>query len=216
MRARVVRARSGAVPVRVLVACEFSGVVRDAFRVRGHDAWSCDLLPSENPGQHIQGDVLPVLRERWDVVIAHPPCTYLSYAGMAYWNRPGRATLREEAMRFFLECYNANSGRVCVENPVGYPGKVFRKPDQIINPFLFGEPQRKRTCLWLRGLPLLWWAKEGELFPATAVEPAPPVYIDNTPRKKKRYFTDAAHGGHQRSRSFSSIADAMAEQWGKL
>jgi hypothetical protein len=101
--------------VRVLIACEFSGIVREAFRKRGHDAWSCDLLPTEIPGQHIQGDVLPILGDGWDLMIAHPPCTYLSYAGMSKWNEPGRETLREDALRFFIALYNAPiPKRICL------------------------------------------------------------------------------------------------------
>lgn len=221
--------------MRVLIACEFSGIVRDAFTARGHDAWSCDLLPSERPGQHIQGDVTPILREPWDLVIAHPPCTYLSYAGNAHWNNPGRAKKREEAMAFFMECYNANAPRVCVENPFGYPVKAFRRPCQIINPFDFGEPIRKRTCLWLRGLMILW--RGDDLFEGTGqpVPPPEPVYVGvrkATGKPEKRYTQDVRphkrfagqwhwiesvspgmDRAHERSRSFPSIAATMAEQW---
>ena len=129
--------------LRVLVACEFSGIVREAFKVRGHDAWSCDLLPTEIPGQHIQGDVLEHLEDGWDMMIAHPPCTYLSYVGMRHWNKPGRAEKRVEAMQFFMRFIRANIPRICVENPLGYPSQVFRAPDQIIHPYYFGDPFQK-------------------------------------------------------------------------
>ena len=225
--------------MRVLVACEFSGIVRDAFSALGHDAWSCDLLQSERPGQHIQGDVTEELRKRWDLVVAHPPCTYLSYAGTAHWNSPGRDKLREAAMEFFMLCYNANSPRVCVENPFGLPHVRFRPANQIVNPWDFGEPIQKRTCLWLRGLPLLW--RRDTLFGNDRTpQPAPPpepIYVGTriaTGKPKKRYDTDCAgrkmqrrwhrtkaisratdeERRHERSRFFVSIANAMAEQWG--
>lgn len=195
--------------MRVLLACEFSGVTRSTFSERGHDAWSCDLLPSEKPGQHVQGDVSKLLKESWDLVIAHPPCQYLSYAGVAHWNKPGREENREAALKFFMSCVNANAPRVCVENPVGWPNVVFRKPDQIINPFQFGHPERKKTCLWLKGLPLL---SETE-----AVKPEEPAFRDAT-TGKRRYFTDRHSNkigrAYSRSRTFQGIANAMAEQWG--
>src|ERR1035437_518055 len=141
--------------MRVLVACEFSGAVRDAFARRGHDAWSCDLLPTESPGQHIQGDVLKVINDGWDIIIAHPPCTYLSGAAHRVWNAPGRAELREEAHQFVRAIWLANCPRMAVENPVGDLNTNWMKPSQVIEPFDYGHSARKRTCLWLRNLPLL-------------------------------------------------------------
>ena len=191
--------------LRVLIACEFSGIVREAFKARGHDAWSCDLLPTEIPGQHIQDDVLKYLDEGWDLMIAHPPCTYLSYAGKGHWDDPGRAELREAALDFFLRLYNAPIGYVCVENPRGYPLQAFRPADQRVEPFMFGSPERKRTYLWLRNLPLL--------------NPTCPLWDYGTPKVeasgKRRWFTDrGSSDSHYRSRTFPSIAKAMAEQWG--
>jgi hypothetical protein len=206
--------------MRVLVACEYSGTVRDAFRARGCDAWSCDILPCEaDPTFHIQGDVLDILTNGWDLIIAHPPCTYLSYAGNAYWNRPGRARKRAEALAFFLELYNAPAPRVAVENPVGWPNTVFRSPDQIIDPFCFGEPVRKRTCLWLRGLRPLEHREQPDLFgDATHIAPPAPIYVCKSGHAK--HFTEASSGGpegaHIRSKTFASIAHAMAEQWAEL
>jgi hypothetical protein len=205
--------------MKVLVACEFSGSVRDAFARRGHDAWSCDLLPSETPGNHIQGDALQVLGDGWDLLIAHPPCTYLSYAANHAWNRPGRAELREEAMKFFMKMINAPVPRICVENPVGYPNTVYRKPDQTIHPYMFGDKQLKRTCLWLKNLPHLWyWEHENSLFQRTATDYPEPVYatLREDGSTKLRHFTEASHGGHVRSVTFPSIARAMAEQWSNL
>lgn len=205
--------------MKVLVACEFSGITREAFKAQGHDAWSCDLLPTEIPGNHYQGDVTKIINDGWDLLIAHPPCTYLSYAANHVWNVPGRAELREQAMEFFMMFVNAPIEKIAIENPVGYPGKVYRKPDQIIHPFYFGDRQLKRTCLWLKNLPKLWWWKQDDLFgKRTATEYPEPVYAtqraDGT--VKLRHFTEAAHGGHKRSYSFSAIADAMAKQWGAL
>ncbi len=224
--------------VRVLVACEFSGIIRDAFITKGHDAISCDLLPTESPGPHIQGDVTCQLREPWDLVIACPPCTFLSYAGTAHWNKPGRAEKREEALAFFLLCYNANAPRICVENPFGYVHRAFRPADQVINPFDFGEPIRKRTCLWIRNLPLLW--RHDDLFSVggpRAVPPPEPIYVGvrkASGKPKARYETDCSgrkmavrkwhrteplscatdeERRHLRSKFFPSIAQAMAEQW---
>lgn len=224
--------------MKILIACEMSGIVRDAFIARGHDAISCDLMPSERPGPHVQGDVRGMLKQLWDMVIAHPPCTYLSYAGNAHWNRPGRAALREEAMDFFMACYQANRPKVCVENPFGLPNQRFRPSDQIINPFDFGEAHRKRTCLWLRGLPLLW--RGDDLFAdgnSSPVAPPEPIYVGvrkASGKSKPRHETDC--GGRkmsrrwhrteaiscatdeqrriERSRTFASIASAMASQWG--
>jgi hypothetical protein len=223
--------------MKVLIACEFSGIVRDAFAARGHDAWSCDLEPSERPGQHIQGEVEQILDDGWDMMIAHPPCTYLSYAGTAHWTKPGRAEKRAEAMKFFIDLYDADVPKVCIENPFGWPCQAFRKPSQIVNPFDFGESVRKRTCLWLRGLPIL--TRGDELWPRNQfpVEPPEPCYVGvrkATGKPKARYDTDVGTVGHgrkwhwtesisptkdrkrERSRTFRSIAEAMAEQWGSL
>ena len=221
--------------MKVLVACEFSGIVRDAFRERGHDAWSCDLLPSERPGFHIEQDVfIAIAARKWDMMIAHPPCTYLTYAGTAHWNKPGRSEARDLAMKFFMDLYNADIPKVCVENPFGYPWKAFRRADQTINPFDFGESVRKRTCLWLRNLPILF--RCGELFPVgqtgESVSAPEPIYVGTrlkSGKPKARYTVDCTrprrihsteamssdkNRAHERSRSFPSIAKAMAEQWG--
>ena len=145
--------------MKVLVACEFSGTVRDEFLRLGHDAVSCDLLPTEKEGPHIQGDVLDVLKaERFDLMIAHPPCTYLTVAAnRAFKEDPTRYQKREEAFRFAMSLYNADVPRVCMENPMGYLNTHFRRPDQIIHPWMFGDCEMKRTCLWLKKLPKLTW-----------------------------------------------------------
>ena len=197
--------------MKVLVACEFSGRVRDAFIKRGHDAISCDLLPTDVDGPHYQGDIMDIIfgGNTFDLMIAHPPCTYLSSAGL-HWNNKikGRQQLTEEAFEFFWFLYNCPINKVCVENPVGYVNTHFRKPDQIINPFQFGHPERKRTCLWLKNLP--------KLQPTNIVEPEKPTYICKSGRKL--YFTDKLSPSKDRwkirSITFQGIANAMAEQWG--
>lgn len=196
--------------MRVLVACEFSGVVRDAFLERGHDAISCDLLPSERPGPHIQGDVRNLDLAQYDLMIAHPPCTYLASVGLS-WNvrYPERNALTEKAIEFVLFLLNAPVPRVCVENPVGVLNTRLRPgPDQIINPFQFGHEERKRTCLFLENLPLL--------HPTRVVTPEGGYKRWNG---KKVYFVDRQGPSPDRwkirSRTFPGIAAAMAEQWGK-
>lgn len=201
--------------MKVLVACEFSGTVRDAFSKRGHDAWSCDILPTEKPGNHIQGDVLGVLDRGWDLMIAHPPCTYLSYVGMRHWNNPGRAEKRLEAMEFFMRCVNAPIAKICVENPLGLPVKAYRREDQVIHPYYFGDPFSKRTLLWLKNLPILAWDK------GRAIKP-PPLFICQGPKCKGKAigWVEGIKGMSKserqkaRSKTFQGIADAMAEQWG--
>lgn len=142
-------------PLRVLVACEYSGTVRDAFASRGHDAMSCDLLPTERPGKHYQGDIRDVINDGWDLMIAHPPCTYLSVSGI-HWNNRGRGWEEtEKALDFVRLLLDANIPRIAVENPVSIISSRIRKPDQIIQPWQFGHDASKKTCLWLKNLPKL-------------------------------------------------------------
>lgn len=208
---------------RILVACEFSGRVRDAFLHRGFDAWSCDILPSETGGPHIQEDVLKHLSDGWDCMIAHPPCTYLSYVGMRHWNKPGRAEKRRDAMTFFMALINAPIEHIAVENPLGYPSQVYRPPDQIIHPYYFGEPYQKRTCLWLKNLPgLCYWMRDDMFGTQTAVPKPEPMYYCQGEKSKGKaiYWVEGIRAGHadrslERSRTFESIAEAMAGQWGQ-
>lgn len=202
---------------KILIACEFSGIVRDAFIARGHDAISCDLLPSERPGPHYWGDVRDILDERWDMMIAHPPCQYLTTCANRVWNAPGRAKLREEAFNFFMLLYDADIPKVCIENPQGYVNSNFRQPDQTIHPYYFGGKELKRTCLWLRGLPPLIYEKDKYKKPD-------PKYLCKGKKSfgKRIYFSEGARGcggsnedrRKYRSRTFPEIAEAMAEQWG--
>lgn len=183
--------------VRILVACEFSGIVRSAFAARGHDAWSCDLLPTERPGQHIQGDVIPILLDGWDLMIAHPPCTYLAVSG-ARWFKD-RLPEQAVARAFFMALVNAPIPRIAVENPISIMSTVYRKPDQIVQPWMFGHPETKATCLWLKNLP--------KLVPTNIVE-GRAARVHREPPSPDRW--------KNRSRTLDGIARAMAEQWGAL
>jgi hypothetical protein len=198
--------------MRVLIACEYSGAVRDAFRVAGHDAMSCDLLPSEVPGPHYQGDVRDVLGDGWDLMVAHPPCTYLSVSGM-HWTRRGLRDpqLTEDALDFVRLLLAAPIPRIAVENPVSIISTRIRKPDQVIQPWQYGHDASKTTCLWLKNLPALQ--------PTQIVEPR----IVNG----RRRWANQTDGGQnrlspspdrwkRRSATYAGIAAAMAAQWGCL
>ena len=197
---------------KVLVACEFSGTVRDAFTAAGHYAISCDLLPTEVPGPHFQGDVRAVLSDGWDLMIAHPPCTYLSISGM-HWTRRGLRDpqLTEDALEFVRLLLSAPIPRIALENPVSVISSRIRKPDQIIQPHQFGHDASKATCLWLKNLPLLQ--------PTAHVAPR---IVDG--RKRWGNQTDSgqnklgpsANRWKKRSATYSGIAQAMADQWGPL
>ena len=181
--------------MRVLVACEFSGVVRDAFASLGHDAYSCDLLPSERFGQHIQGDALNYLEDGWDLMIAHPPCTHLAVSGARHFARKQAEQL--EALKFVRFLMDAPIPRICVENPISVISSRIRKPDQIIQPWQFGHGETKATCLWLKNLP--------PLAPTNIVE-GREARVHKMPPGPNRW--------RERSRTFEGIAAAMAAQWG--
>jgi len=185
--------------MKVLIACEFSGVVRNSFAAQGHDAWSCDLLPSDTPGQHYQGDIRDMLNQQWDLMIAHPPCTYLCSSGL-HWNkrRPGRDEQTEEALGFVRLLLDADIPRIALENPIGCISSRIRKPDQIIQPWQFGHPESKSTCLWLKGLP--------KLQPTNIVAGREPKIWKMSPSKDR---------AKNRSRTYHGIAQAMADQWGR-
>lgn len=198
---------------RVLVACEFSGVVRRAFRAAGHQAWSCDLLPAEDGApHHIQGDALTVaVCGSWDLMIAHPPCTYLSRAGARWWKQPGRDALAAQAATFVMGLFEAPILRVCIENPRGQLNQRWRYPDQTIQPWEFGHPYSKATCFWLKNLP--------PLMPTALVGSHEPLLPSNTGRGARK--GQRTHKGHTRSakeasRTFQGVADAMAAQWGAV
>ena len=196
--------------MRVLIACEYSGTVRDAFRAAGHDAVSCDLLPTDSPGPHYQGDVFDIIREGWDMMIAHPPCTYLCSSGL-HWNkrRPERAAQTEAALAFVQALLDAPIPRIALENPIGCIGTRIRKADQTIQPWQFGHDASKATCLWLKGLP-----------PLTPTQIIAPRLIGG----RKRWGNQTDSGQNKlppsadrwkiRSATYQGIADAMAAQWG--
>lgn len=198
--------------MRVLVACEFSGIVRDAFAARGHDAWSCDLLPTERPGNHIQGDVLSVLDRGWDLMVAHPPCTYLAKCGLQYLRtQPDRLAKHEAAFEFVLALWESEIPKVSIENPQGWLGSNWGRPSQVIQPYHFGDPHQKTTCLWLKNLPILFATQNVGKPEPLAVRTRNGAY-----RPGQKYYVHWRDGktAHDRSRTFPGIAKAMAEQWG--
>lgn len=182
---------------RLLVACEYSGTVREAFAALGWDAWSCDLLPSERPGQHHQGDVRDLLTREWDLMIAHPPCTHLAVSGARHFAAKRADGRQQEALAFVRLLLDAPIPRIALENPVSIISSQVRKPDQIIQPWQFGHGETKATCLWLKNLP--------SLSPTNIVE-GREQRIWKMPPGENRW--------KERSRTFQGIADAMASQWG--
>lgn len=191
--------------MRVLVACEFSGVVRRAFRVRGHEAWSCDLLPAEDDSPyHYQQDVRLLLSEQWDLMIAHPPCTHLAVSG-ARWFK-GKEKEQAEALEFVRELLDASIPKIALENPVSIISSKIRKPDQIIQPWMFGHPESKTTCLWLKGLPPL---RPTNILP----QPVGGRWENQTPSGQNK-LGPSPDRWQQRSRTYEGIAEAMASQWG--
>lgn len=204
--------------IKVLVNCEQSGHVRDAFARLGFDAWSCDLQPTRQPGQHIIGDAIEVSRRPgWHLMIAHPPCKYIAISGNRHRDIPSRAELRKEAIDFFFALWQAPIPHICLENPIGYIHSIL-PPTQTIHPYFFGERQMKRTSLWLKGLPPLTHWPHSTLFgPATHTQPPEPKYRDKS--GKNRHFTESIAGNsreaeYRRAVTFQAIADAMAAQWG--
>ena len=182
--------------MRILVACEFSGVVRDAFIAKGHDAVSCDLLPTERPGPHIQGDVLPLLKEPWDMMLCFPPCTHLCASGAKWFKAKREDGRQQQGIDFFLAFTRTVIPRVCIENPIGIMSTHYRKPEQIVQPWQFGHGETKATCLWLYGLP--------RLQPTCVVEGREPRIHRMGPGPTRSM---------DRSKTYTGIAEAMAEQW---
>lgn len=202
--------------MKILIACEYSGVVRDAFIKKGHDAMSCDILPTESPGPHYQGDIFDVLKNNgWDMMIAHPPCTFLTVTGNKWMKPefaerfPNRQRERELAVEFFMKFGDAPIDKICIENPVGIMSTRWRKPNQIIQPYQFGHIEAKKTCLWLKGLP-----------PLIATEIKDPEYVTAKSGKRiAKWYWESVKLPKQermklRSKTFQGIADAMADQWG--
>jgi len=207
--------------MKVLIACEFSGVVRDAFTKKGHDAISCDILPSDSPGPHYKGDIFDIINDGFDLMIAHPPCTYLTVTANKWLkDQPKRKSgalvgaerraARQEAIDFFMRLANASIPKIAIENPVGCISSHWRKPNQIIQPMEYGHKEPKKTCLWLKGLPLLKATHED-------IEPEYTITKSGKRMATWYYFADNTKGADRakvRSKTFQGIADAMAEQWG--
>lgn len=194
--------------MKILIACEYSGTVRDAFRALGHDAMSCDILPTEQPGPHYQGDVRDVLNKKWSMIIAFPPCTHLASSGAAWFAAKRADGRQQEGIDFFMLFANHSCKRIVIENPVGIMSTNFRKPDQIIHPWQFGHEASKSTCIWLKGVPLLTPTKivnKGEFVTFASGKKMPKWYAEAWSSKDRAKI---------RSKTFQGIADAMAAQWG--
>lgn len=181
--------------MKILIACEFSGIVRQAFEKLGHDVWSCDLLETEIPGNHIVCDVLKILNDDWDLIIAHPPCTHLAVSG-ARWFKDKKQE-QADALNFVSQLMNCPIPKICIENPISIISSKIRKPDQIIQPWMFGHGETKSTCLWLKGLPKLI-----------------PTHIVDGRENKIHRMPPSADRWKNRSRTYKGIAEAMANQWG--
>ncbi|OHB69210.1 MAG: hypothetical protein A2W17_06255 [Planctomycetes bacterium RBG_16_41_13] len=209
----------------VLVACEKSGIVREAFRLKGFNAWSCDIQPTDIPGNHIQDDVSKLLQLPWSLIIAHPPCPYLSFVCRSKWPDIDRVANRLRAASFFMQFFNTPCKFICVENPNGVMTNIFRPPDQIIHPYYFGDNEMKRTCLWLVNLPPLPYSLHPELFSDNPVYPHPhPDRIYHrfkNGKPKKIYFVDRVPHNQElrssiRSQTFPGVATAMADAWAPI
>ena len=190
--------------MRVLVACEYSGRVRDAFIAKGHEAMSCDLLPTEKPGPHYRGDVRDVMDYPWDLMIAHPPCTDLSVSGAAWFEKKKMNGSQQMSASFFMMLAKSDIPRIAIENPICIMSRLWRKPDQIIQPWMFGHMEQKATCLWLKNLPVL--------YPSNDVK-ALMMELPKNKRERLHYLPPSDDRWKLRSETFQGIADAMAEQW---
>jgi len=194
--------------MKVLIACEYSGIVREEFNKLGHAAWSCDLLPTEIAGWHWQMDVERVLNETqryWDMIIAFPPCTDLAVSGAKWFKEKRKDGRQQKAIDFFMMFANYDCPKIAIENPVGIMSTIWRKPDQIIQPYEFGEPESKKTCLWLKGLP--------KLIPTNILEkPANGYWSNQTPSGQNK-LGPSDNRAKIRSKTYLGIAKAMAEQW---
>ena len=183
--------------MKILIACEYSGTVRDAFALHGHDAWSCDLLETEQPGQHIIADVREVLDRGWDLMIAHPPCTHLAVSGARHFAAKKASGVQDEALEFVRLLLDAPIAQIALENPISIISSRIRKPNQIIQPWQFGHGETKATCLWLKNLPLL----------------TPTEIVDGREARVHR-MAPGPDRWKERSRTYAGIAAAMAAQWG--
>lgn len=196
---------------RILVACEESDEVRSRFEKYGFDAWSCDLEPNRNPkAKHYQGNVLDIIHDNWDIMIAFPPCTHLAVSGAAWFNQKRKDGRQQEAIDFFMKLVNAPIPRIAIENPVGIMSKIYKAPTQIIHPYMFGDEARKKTCLWLKNLPRLYHNAEPNLFDKNVTWVSQGKIINGYPAWM--FNNNKKH----RSKTFPGIAKAMADQWSTI
>ena len=206
--------------MRILLACEESQAVCQEFRKLGHDAYSCDILDctGPNPEWHIKGDVLEVIKENWDMMIAFPPCTHLAVSGARHFVEKKKDGRQKAGIDFFMEMINAPILKIAVENPIGIMSSIYRKPDQIIHPYYFGDSYSKSTCLWLKGLSKLKHVRKEDslLFPEEVSHVDKGEFVTfSSGKKMAKWYNQASGNGHLRSKTFPGIAKAMAEQWGK-
>jgi hypothetical protein len=210
---------------KILIACEESGSVRDEFTKLGHDATSCDLMPSRTIGKHYQGSIFDIINDDWDVMIAFPPCTHLAVSGAAWFEQKRKDGRQQECIDFFMAMVNAPIKHIAIENPIGIMSKIYRKPDQVIQPYYFGDEAQKSTCLWLKNLPRLYHCKEPNLFDSNVTHVSKGEmfeWVDGKTGKLKRqpkwvadaWKLDKDERAKVRSKTFPGIAHAMAIQWG--
>ena len=210
--------------MRILLACEESQAVCSEFRKLGHEAFSADILQcsGSHPEWHIQGDVLKIIDKGWDMLIAFPPCTHLAVSGARHFEQKRKDGRQQQGIDFFMEMINAPIDKICVENPIGIMSTRFRKPNQIIHPYHFGDPYSKSTCLWLKGLPPLLYNKKNENIKQKELAFAGlPNEVDKgefvtfpSGKRMAKWYNEASGNGHLRSKTFPGIAKAMASQWG--
>jgi hypothetical protein len=209
---------------KILIACEESQAVCKEFRALGFEAYSCDIQDETGgfPEWHIKDDVLKVINEKWDMMIAFPPCTHLAVSGARHFEMKKKDGRQQEGIDFFMKIINAPINKIAVENPIGIMSKIYRKPDQVIQPYFFGDPYQKSTCLWLKNLPKLYHQKKPDLFSQTITHTEKgdfKEWVDKKTGKLKRqalWYYEAFADGKARSKTFPGIAKAMAEQWSKI
>jgi len=205
--------------MKVLIACEESQTVCKAFRAKGHEAYSCDILPCSGlcPEWHIEGDVLPILEQEWDMIIAFPPCTHLACSGARHFAQKIADGRQQQGIDFFMKFVNVKCDKIAIENPVGIMSTKYRKPDQIIQPWQFGHEAQKTTCLWLKGLPKLKTTKivgHGDFYITPTGKKMPKWLSDPVGKNGKKIAYNSDEIKILRSKTFLGIAKAMAEQWG--
>ena len=204
--------------MKILIACEFSGTVREAFTKLGHDVTSCDIEPTDIPGKHYQGDVNDIINDGWDMMIAFPPCTHLAVSGSRHFEQKRKDGRQQQGIDFFMSMINAPIPKIAVENPIGIMSRIYRKPNQIIQPYHHGHEASKSTCLWLKELPLLKPTNivgKGEVFISSTGKKYPAWSHDAVGKNGKKVGYNTDEMKKIRNKTFQGIADAMADQWGK-